>query len=170
MTFRQTCPIASAWAARPSVLLLVLASLFQPAPAACGDLAKNYPAVIAEELARSVADLQAIFGAAPSACRTALAAKLNLVTLIDSLVFHSGLCAFLLFFFLAMVPARRARGLPRLRAVGGRGGRGLSGECLLFQVTAAPDTLTSWLVVPALGDGGEVDRARPRRGGRRARS
>ncbi|MEJ0027428.1 MAG: hypothetical protein WDN01_15490 [Rhizomicrobium sp.] len=129
------------------ILLLVLAGLFQPAPAACGGLAANYPAVIAEELARSVADLQAIFGAAPSACRTALAAKLNLVTLIDSLVFIPAYGAFLLFFFLAMVPRdEHAAFLGFVLSAVAAVADYLENVCL-FQVTAAPDTLTSWLVV-----------------------
>lgn len=86
------------------IVLLSLLSAFQPAMEACGPLAKGYAPVIAEELARTVADLQAVFGDAPSACRTAIAEKLNLVTLIDSVVFIPAYGAFLLFFFLAMVP------------------------------------------------------------------
>src|SRR5262249_17985114 len=86
------------------VLLLALYSVFQPAPAVCGDLAKDYAPVIAEELARSVADLHAIFGDARSACRTAMAAHLNLITWIDSLMFIPAYGVFLLFFFFAMAP------------------------------------------------------------------
>ncbi|MEI9990093.1 MAG: hypothetical protein WDM86_08650 [Rhizomicrobium sp.] len=129
------------------ILLLVLAGLFQPAPAACGDLARNYPAVIAEELARSVGDLQAIFGDAPSACRTALAAKLNLVTLIDSLVFIPAYGAFLLFFFLAMVPRdEHAAFLGFVLSAAAVVADYLENVCL-FQITAAPDALGLWLLV-----------------------
>lgn len=121
------------------VLLVVLASLFQPAPAACGGLAKNYSAVIAEELARSAADLQAIFGAAPSACRTVLAHQLDTVTWIDSFVFIPAYGVFLLFFFLAVVPRDERSAfigfvLSALAVIADY----VENVCL-FQITAAPD-------------------------------
>ena len=86
------------------VLLLTIYSLFQPPLAACGDLAPGYAPVIAQELARSVADLQAIFGDGPSACRAALAAKLDFITWADCLVFIPAYGVFLLFFFVGMAP------------------------------------------------------------------
>ena len=127
------------------VLLLVLFSAFQPALVPCGDLAKNYPPVIAQELARSIGDLQAIFGGAPSACRTALANRINLVTLIDSLVFIPAYGVFLLFFFLAMVPRDEHSAfigfvLSAVAAVADY----VENVCL-FQLTAAPDAGGVWL-------------------------
>ena len=129
------------------ILLLVLLGMFGPPAVACGDLARNYQPVIAEELARGLGDLQAIFGAAPSACRTVLANKLNLITLIDSLVFIPAYGVFLLFFFLALVPRDEHAAflgfvLSALAVVGDY----VENVCL-FQVTTAPDAVTVWLAL-----------------------
>ena len=129
------------------VLLLVLSGLFRAAPVACGGLAANYAPVIAQELARSTADLQAIFGGAPSACRTALADKINLVTLIDSLAFIPAYGAFLLFFFLAMVPRdEHAAFIGFILSAVAVVADYLENVCL-FQITAAPDVMNAWLLV-----------------------
>jgi hypothetical protein len=127
------------------VLLLVLSSVFRAAPVACGDLAKNYPPVIAQELARSTADMQAIFGAGPSACRTALADKLNLVTLIDSLAFIPAYGVFLLFFFLAMVPRDEHAALIGLILSAVAAVADVLENVCLFQITATPDLDGFWL-------------------------
>lgn len=127
------------------VLLLVLVSAFQPAPMACGDLARTYPAVLAQELARSPGDLQAIFGDEPSACRTVLANKINLVTLLDSLVFIPAYGSFLLFFFLAMVPRdEHAAFLGFVLSAVAVVGDYVENACL-FQLTPPPDVAELWL-------------------------
>ncbi len=59
------------------VLALTVFSLAGPSVPTCGGLAKNYAPIIAFELARSIADLHAIFGDAPSACRSAIAARMD---------------------------------------------------------------------------------------------
>ena len=147
------------------VLLLTIYSLFQPAMVACGNLQPGYAPVIAQELARGASDLQAIFGAGPSACRAALAAKLNFITWADCLVFIPAYGVFLLFFFVAMA-ARDDRSaligffLSAIAVVADY----VENVCL-FQLTAAPDlpgfslavlpfaTGTKWL---ALGLAGAV--------------
>jgi hypothetical protein len=120
------------------VLLLALFG-FQPAPPVCGNLATDYAPVIAEELVRSVADLQAIFGGGPSACRAAIADHLNLITWIDSLAFIPAYGVFLLFFFIALAPRDRpwARAGFILSAVAVVAD--YAENLCLFQVTAAPD-------------------------------
>jgi hypothetical protein len=55
--------------------------------AACGDLAKTYQPILAFELARSTADLQAIFGHGASACRTATQASFAQVNFSDNFIF-----------------------------------------------------------------------------------
>jgi hypothetical protein len=121
------------------VLLLALAALVQPGMVACGGLAKGYAPVIAEELARTLADLQAIFGSGPSACRTALQGQLNIVTWIDCLAFVPAYGVFLLFFFLGLVPRDDRSSfigfvLSALAVIGDY----VENVCL-FQITAAPD-------------------------------
>jgi hypothetical protein len=121
------------------VLLLVLYSLFQPAPAVCGGLAKDYAPVIAEELARSVADLHAIFGDAPGACRTAIARHLDLITWIDSLAFIPAYGVFLLFFFFAMAPRDDRSALIGFILSAVAVVADYVENVCLFQVSAAPD-------------------------------
>ncbi len=86
--------------------VLLVALLFysqgQPKLEPCGGLAPGYAPVIAFELARSVSDLQAIFGAAPGVCRTALAQKMDALTWADCIVFIPLYGGFLFFFFFGM--------------------------------------------------------------------
>ena len=67
---------------------------------ACGDLAKGYQPIIAFELARSAADLQAIFGHGASACRTAAQAGFAQVNFSDNFIFIPVYTLFIVFFFL----------------------------------------------------------------------
>jgi hypothetical protein len=82
------------------VLALTVLSVTQKAPPVCGDLPKNYPTIIAFELARSVADLRAIFGDTVSTCRAAIAKQMDTVNTIDSFVFIPVYGLFLIFFYL----------------------------------------------------------------------
>jgi hypothetical protein len=122
-----------------AVLVLLVSIYFAIiAPVACGGLARGYAPVVAEELARTTADLHAIFGDA-GACRSAIAAKLNLATWVDSLAFIPAYGAFLLFFFLGMVPRDEQASLigflfGAIAVVADYGE-----NICLFQVTAAPD-------------------------------
>jgi hypothetical protein len=70
----------------------------------CGTVpSKN--AVIAEELARTQADVDAIFGSAPGTdCTAQRAHDLTVQTIIDCVAFVPAYGALMLFFFLAMVP------------------------------------------------------------------
>ncbi len=121
------------------VLLLVLYSLFQPALVACGDLQPGYAPVIAQELARSVADLQAILGTGPSACRTALAAQINVITWADCLVFIPAYGVFIAFFFVAMAPRDdRSALLGFILSLLAVVADYIENICL-FQLTAAPE-------------------------------
>ena len=121
------------------VLLLTLYSLFQPPLVACGDLAKGYAPVIAQELARSVGDLQAIFGAAPSVCRATLAAKLDFITWADCLIFIPAYGVFLLFYFFAMAPRDDRSALIGFILAGIAVVADYLENVCLFQLTAVPD-------------------------------
>ena len=63
-------------AAGIAVLLLAFSGVLAPPPKPCGALPANYAPIIAFEMARSVADLQAIFGVEPGECRDAMRANL----------------------------------------------------------------------------------------------
>jgi hypothetical protein len=121
------------------VLLLTIYSLFQPPLVVCGGLATDYAPVIAQELARSVGDLHAIFGDAPGACRTAIAARLNLVTWIDCLAFVPAYGVFLLFFFFAMAPRDDRSALFGFILSAVAVVADYVENVCLFQITASPD-------------------------------
>jgi hypothetical protein len=128
-----------------AVLALSLYGAFQPAAPACGGLAPGYAPIIAFELARSVADLHAIFGAAPGACRTAIAARMDAINWIDSFPFIPLYGAFLVFFLLG------------LREQGGRLSTiavavvivaciaDYAENACLFHLSGAPDSNSIWL-------------------------
>jgi len=75
---------------------------------ACGGLDPKYPLILAFEMARSVADLHAIFGDAASACRTAVTQQLDLIDWWDSFAYIPIYTVFIVFFFLGL-RARDAR-------------------------------------------------------------
>lgn len=80
-----------------------------PVVPVCGNLPKSYTTIIAFELVRSLSDLHAIFGDAPGACRTAIAARMDYINTVDSYAFIPAYGAFLVFFLLGM--RRRGPGL-----------------------------------------------------------
>lgn len=66
------------------------------APTACGGLSPSYPPIIAFELARSEADLFALFGDAPGPCRDAMIRAMDVTNVGDLLVFMPTYGLFLL--------------------------------------------------------------------------
>jgi len=91
------------------LLAVVIYSALQPAMGVCGGLDPTYQPIIAFELARSVADLHAIFGAAPGTCREALTAQFAFLNTGDNLLFIPLYGVFLVFFFLGMRHTKLAR-------------------------------------------------------------
>ena len=84
------------------VLALSVFSMLQPPPQPCGSLPKDYAPIIALELARTQADLDAVFGSTEGTCRTAMIEKMDAINWIDALLFVPIYGAFLLFFFTGM--------------------------------------------------------------------
>lgn len=82
------------------VLAVTLLSATQEPARPCGNLPQNYAPIIAFELARSAADLDAIFGTEP--CRAAMVARMDAINLIDVLVYIPAYGLFMAFFFLGM--------------------------------------------------------------------
>jgi hypothetical protein len=81
------------------LLAIVAYNLTQPPMTTCGDLDPNYQPIIAFELARSVPDLHAIFGDAPSACRETLVGRFAFINTVDNYLFIPLYGIFLFFFF-----------------------------------------------------------------------
>ena len=92
-----------------ALIVLALASLspfFAPVP--CGGLPAGYAPIVALELARSQSDLDAIFGAEPSACRTTIVAAIDLTDWVDTFVFAPSYGVFLALFFASRARSGRA--------------------------------------------------------------
>ena len=83
------------------VLAVTLFSLTQEPVRPCGNLPQNYAPIIAFELARSPADLDAIFGT-QEPCRTEVVERMDAINLVDVLVYIPVYGAFMAFFFLGM--------------------------------------------------------------------
>lgn len=76
---------------------VVLSAFVRPTP--CGGLPEHYPPILAFELARAQADLDAIFGDGPSACRDAMIAAMDQTNWIDLCVFMIAYGVFLFAWF-----------------------------------------------------------------------
>jgi hypothetical protein len=83
------------------LLLIAFGRMLEPVPV-CGVLAPNYDPIIAFEMARSVEDLYAIFGVGANACRDAIAAQMNLINMIDCVIYIPLYGAFLIFFLIGL--------------------------------------------------------------------
>jgi hypothetical protein len=83
------------------VLALTLFSATQAPVKPCGNLPQNYAPIIAFELARSAADLEAIFGT-QDPCRSEVVERMDAINLVDVLVYIPVYGAFMAFFFLGM--------------------------------------------------------------------
>lgn len=84
-----------------AVALFAGSSALLERPVPCGALAPRYQPLIAFELARTVEDLHAIFGAAPSTCRATLVAALDKVNYGDVFAFIPAYTLFLCAWFYA---------------------------------------------------------------------
>jgi hypothetical protein len=83
------------------VLAVTLFSATQAPVQPCGNLPQNYAPIIAFELARSPADLDAIFGT-QEPCRTEVIGRMDAINLVDVLVYIPVYGVFMAFFFLGM--------------------------------------------------------------------
>ncbi|HTE39430.1 MAG TPA: hypothetical protein VK629_01290 [Steroidobacteraceae bacterium] len=96
-------------AAGLAVLLLTIVSVLLPPPTLCGGLREGYAPIVAFELARSVADLQALFGAQEGVCRGGVVAAMDRVNWIDVFLYIPFYGSFLIFFFIGARSGTRPR-------------------------------------------------------------
>jgi hypothetical protein len=95
------------------VLVVTLFSATQTPVMPCGNLPQNYAPIIAFELARNAADLEAIFGppgAGLWSCRGVMIERMDAVNLVDVLVYIPMYGVFMAFFFLGMRARQAALG------------------------------------------------------------
>src|SRR5262245_41179719 len=83
------------------VLAVTLLSATQEPVRPCGNLPQNYAPIIAFELARSDADLAAIFGTAEP-CRSTAVERMDAINLVDVLVYIPAYGVFMAFLFLGL--------------------------------------------------------------------
>jgi hypothetical protein len=83
------------------VLAVTLFSVTQEPVRPCGNLPQNYAPIIAFELARSPADLEALFGT-QEPCRSEVVERMDAVNVVDVLVYIPAYGVFMAFFFLGM--------------------------------------------------------------------
>lgn len=83
------------------VLALSIYSILHPG-LRCGSLPEGYAPIIAFELARTQADLDAVFGVSDVSCRAGMIAQMDATNWVDALLFVPIYGAFLLFFFTGM--------------------------------------------------------------------
>lgn len=127
------------------LIALVVVGKLMPPVSPCGGLPAGYEPIIAFELSRSVADLHLLFGAGPGACRSAMAARMDLINWIDSLAFIPAYGLFMILFFLGM-RARNRRLFDAAIAI-------TIVACLadytentcLFHLSGTPDQASVWL-------------------------
>jgi hypothetical protein len=122
----------------------ILDAILKPVPA-CGDLPSNYAPIIAFEMARSVADLQAIFGETPSECRTAITKQLDSVNVIDCLLYIPAYGVFLVFCFLGMRSRNRRLGTAAALVTIAACAADYAENLCLFRLSANPDIESQWL-------------------------
>ena len=91
------------------VLAVTLMSATNEPARPCGNLPQNYAPIIAFELARSAADLEAIFGT-QEPCRSAMVERMDAVNLVDVLVYIPAYGVFMACFFLGMRARHAALG------------------------------------------------------------
>jgi hypothetical protein len=91
------------------VLAVTLMSVTNAPARPCGNLPQNYAPIIAFELARSAADLEAIFGT-QEPCRSAMVERMDAVNLVDVLVYIPAYGVFMACFFLGMRARHAALG------------------------------------------------------------
>lgn len=129
------------------ILVLTFLSIRQEPARPCGGLQENYAPIIAFELARNEADLQALFGAADSACRTELIARMDSVNWVDVLVFIPLYAFFMVCFFLGVAPrdaklAKLGLALSLLAAAGD-----YAENTCLMNLTPTLDPSSVWLAL-----------------------
>ncbi len=151
-------PLLASRLALVAALLIVAIGVLgalQPPIVVCGELAKGYAPILAFEFARSVADLHALFGDAPSDCRTTLVAGLNRVNLGDNLLFIPTYGAFLVLSLLALRPRFPQRALVAIACVVIACAFDYAENACLGPLAVNPDLASSWLALLPWATGGK---------------
>jgi hypothetical protein len=128
------------------VLAVTLLSATQEPVRPCGNLPQNYAPIIAFELARNEADLQAIFGT-QEPCRSSVVERMDAINLIDVLVYIPVYGVFMAFFFLGMRSRDAALGTLgfRISVIAALGD--FAENACLMNLTPALDPSSAWFAL-----------------------
>lgn len=149
----RVCYRISVFGALVVLALTVLARLGPPPADTCNALAPGYEPIAAFELARSVSDLQVIFGQPGDACRAGITATLDQANVFDAAIYIPAYTLFLAFVLLGLRAGTGAGTLARRLAGVGAGVAVASAlgdyveNAALFQLSAAPDVASVWMPV-----------------------
>jgi len=128
------------------VLAVTLFSATQAPVRPCGNLPQNYAPIIAFELARSAADLEAIFGT-QEPCRSEVVERLDAINLVDVLVYIPVYGVFMALFFLGMRGRHASLGMLGFRvAVIAALGDFAENACLM-NLTPQLDPTSTWFTL-----------------------
>jgi hypothetical protein len=123
----------------------ILSAVLKPVPV-CGELASDYAPIIAFEMARSVADLHAIFGDTPGECRAAIATQLDSINVIDCLFYIPAYGTFLAFCFFGLRSRNRRLGTVAALVTIVACAADYAENFCLFRLSANPDIDSPWLM------------------------
>ncbi len=128
------------------VLAVTLLSATQEPVRPCGNLPQNYAPIIAFELARSAADLAAIFGTAEP-CRSTVVERMDAINLVDVLVYIPAYGVFMAFLFLGLRSRQAALGTLgfRISVVAALGD--FAENACLMNLTPALDPSSIWFAL-----------------------
>jgi hypothetical protein len=125
------------------VLAVTLFAATQEPARPCGNLQPGYAPIIAFELARNAADMEAIFGT-QEPCRTKMIERMDAVNVVDVLVYIPVYGVFMAFFFLGMRGRHASLGTLGFRvSIVALLGDYAENACLM-NLTAQLDTTSPW--------------------------
>jgi hypothetical protein len=128
------------------VLGVTLFAATQEPARPCGNLQSNYAPIIAFELARNAADMEAIFGT-QEPCRTEMIERMDAVNVVDVLVYIPAYGVFMAFFFLGMRGRHASLGTLGLRtSIVAILGDYAENACLM-NLTPQLDTASPWFAL-----------------------
>ncbi|HEV8331902.1 MAG TPA: hypothetical protein VGQ22_10820 [Steroidobacteraceae bacterium] len=128
------------------VLAVTLLSATQEPVRPCGNLPQNYAPIIAFELARNAADLQAIFGT-QQPCRSTVVERMDAINLVDVLVYIPAYGVFMAFFFLGMRSRNAALGTLGFRICVVAALGDFAENACLMSLTPALDPSSAWFAL-----------------------
>jgi hypothetical protein len=126
------------------LILTVSGALLEPVKV-CGPLPANYPPIVAFELARSVDDLHAIFGATAAECRDKIVARMDMTNRVDCYLFIPFYGAFVILYLLGARSRNQRLGNLAVAIAAAACVSDYFENLCLFHLSANPDVASGWI-------------------------